>query len=232
MGPNYNQEIVMRGWAGLVQAAGKGPKNPAGVRWMSAVREAYGSGGRHYHDMTHLAELLDHFEIHRAKLQNPARVLAAIFFHDIVYRAEKGLPAGTSERESAAVATAALTEMGFKADFVQSVHDLIIATATHKIDPKSDPDGALFLDMDMAILGADPARYRTYCAQVRREYAAYSDAEFTFGRLNMFVGPVLAGGSPFLTDVFRRRYDRQARANLTEEQGRLKAALGRMGPRP
>ena len=52
------------------------------------------------------------------------------------------------------------------------------ATATSTPTPTTSGDLALFLDIDLAILGARPPDYARYCERVRLEYHQYDDAAF------------------------------------------------------
>ncbi len=51
---------------------------------------------------------------------------------------------------------------------------LILMTKSHSVVGKGDidaEDAALFLDMDMAVLGSDPQTYQTYADNIHREFA-------------------------------------------------------------
>ncbi|MEZ5257457.1 MAG: hypothetical protein R2705_11360 [Ilumatobacteraceae bacterium] len=93
---------------------------------------------------------------------------------------------------------------------------MILDTCTHDA---TTPAGAVLLDADLAILGADPATYETYVRLVRREYAHLDAAAWRRGRLavleSFLARPVL-----FHTAWGRRR-DRRARGNLGAERRAL-----------
>jgi len=57
---------------------------------------------------------------------------------------------------------------------------LILKTKTH--DAGDDPDAEVFLDADLAILGANEAAYRIYAEQIRQEYAWVPESEYRTGR--------------------------------------------------
>lgn len=84
-----------------------------------------------------------------------------------------------------------------------------------------------FFDADLSILGAQPARFQEYEAQVRSEYAWVADAIFRPTRakiLREFLGrPRLYG-----TVHFQERYEAQARRNLQNSLGYL-GGLGASG---
>ncbi|GEM_PF-1080998 len=223
------QDIILRNWNTLVKESGSQRKDPAPTKWLGLIRAAYSEPQRYYHTQRHLAEVLELFEINRRYVKDEAAVLAAIFFHDIVYRTEAGLAPAHNEKKSAQIAGMALDEMGFSQAFTRRVQEMIAATATHEADVSKDVDTALFLDMDMAILGAKPDRYREYSKQVRWEYVVYDDATFAQGRLQLFVLPTLEKGV-FLTPVFKDRYEAQALVNIQNERQELQRVLANVRP--
>lgn len=191
----------------------------------------YSEPQRHYHTPAHLDHLLALFEKHRTEFKNPATVLAAIFFHDAVY--DPAATPGMNELHSANLAIVTLAALSNKLSAeMAGVHRLIWLTASHKLD-KADPDAALFLDMDMAILGSDQNTYDAYAAQVRREYAPLiGTAAYNQGRLHRFILPVLAQKRIFITDTFENTYGARARANLAREEKTLRKMISNPAPGP
>ena len=72
---------------------------------------------------------------------------------------------------------------------------------------------ALFLDCDMAVLGAAPAAYDAYERGVAQEYAALPPELYAAGRRRFLEG-LLAREHLFLSERFRLRYEHAARENL------------------
>ena len=101
---------------------------------------------------------------------------------------------------------------------------MIDATATHTVpdfpDQKAVADAAMFLDMDLAILGADEARFDAYEADVRREYAWADDDAWRSGRAEVLTG-FLNRPRIFYSDLFRGLYEEKARANISRSLARL-----------
>ena len=129
---------------------------------------------------------------------------------------EPGRP--DNEARSAALARARLA--GWSVD-VERVASLIEATAAHeRVDVGGDLDLAHFLDADMSILGAPDAIYDAYCDGVRREFAAIPGELFRAGR-RRFVQAQLRRGALFHSELFRARFEDQARANLARELATL-----------
>ena len=74
------------------------------------------------------------------------------------------------------------------------------------------PDAAHFLDCDMAILGALPARFAEYERQVALEYGHIDPALYQFGR-RAFLEGVLGSPRIFLSDFFAQ-LEQRARDNI------------------
>lgn len=170
--------------------------------------QEWSSDDRGYHDTTHLLEVLERLtELGHA---DPPCILAA-WFHDAVYR---GSP-GEDERASARVADSTLGRLGVSPQLREAVVELILMTIDHEPPPDDDHAPAL-ADADLAILAADPRRYREYLAGVRRDFAQYDDSEFASGRKH-FVRTMLARPFLFHTAHARDHWEATARANLARE---------------
>jgi predicted metal-dependent HD superfamily phosphohydrolase len=94
---------------------------------------------------------------------------------------------------------------------------IINATAAHAVPPGAEArlahDCALFLDMDLAILGADAQAFDTYDRNIRQEFAMVPDEIFYLGRRKVIQG-FLDRERIFLTDRFHASHDAMARRNL------------------
>lgn len=177
------------------------------------VLTRYAAADRYYHNGGHLAELAAHWREFKDELSDAATVGLALFFHDVIYDAART----DNEAQSASYAASRLKDMGFDAVDITRVEDLIEMTASHNA-PAGDFDAALMLDMDMAVLGAEPNQYQKYAQAVAAEYSkTYSAGDYARGRLSMFIEPSLEKENLFLTDKFRQRYQEQARRNLRAE---------------
>ena len=172
------------------------------------IEAAYSAPGRHYHTLTHLCTVYD--ELHdRYATEIPQATVLTLFFHDIIYNTLRG----DNEKRSAAHAEKMMLDWKADCALIAKVSDMISATASHESD---DPETQLFLDADMAILGADYATYRVYITDVRKEYNIYPDLLYYPGR-KKFVETTLKRDRIFLTDHFYNKYEAQARINLTHE---------------
>ncbi len=175
---------------------------------------AYGTD-RGYHDVRHLAEVLD--RIAELGAGDDPEVVLAAWFHDAVYDG-----AADDEERSARLAEAELAgaEVDGSPVNVAEVARLVRLTSTHDPAPE-DHRGAVLCDADLAILAAEPERYREYTDGVRRDYAAVPDADFRSGRLAVLT-ELLDRPALFRTEQARQTWDARARANLAAEI----AALG------
>jgi predicted metal-dependent HD superfamily phosphohydrolase/8-oxo-dGTP pyrophosphatase MutT (NUDIX family) len=188
--------------------------------------ERWGEAHRHYHDRSHLLavlEALDHLVpesgVPAAGGVHEALLLAA-WFHDAVYR---GRP-GDDERDSAALARERLGAAGVPEDLAAEVERLVLLTLDHAAAP-GDEAGALLLDADLAVLGADPGAYAAYTAGVRREYAHVPEELFAAGRLGVLEG-LWRRQRLYRTPAAQRRWGARAARNLEHEIARLRAAAG------
>ena len=195
------------------------PQNgEAADRNYSRMARKYGEAHRKYHTVKHLAEVFALFEENRAAFKNPQAVALALFYHDVIY----DIQSSDNEERSAQYASRALAEMGADPQLIARVADLINMTKVHKADAK-DGDAALMMDIDMAILGASPARYKEYAAAIEAEYTShYAPQDYRKRRLQQFLEPCQKNTRLFITDAFERKYGAQSRRNLAWEWKLLK----------
>jgi predicted metal-dependent HD superfamily phosphohydrolase len=182
---------------------------------MNQLVGAYSQQHRHYHTLQHLRECLAHFEAAAALARRPAEVELALWFHDAVYEPQRG----DNEERSADWAGASVRAAGCAQDVAQRVQALVLATKQHAA-PAGDPDAALLLDIDLAILGASPARFAEYERQVRAEYGHVPQPRWREGRARV-LGGFLGRPRLYATAPFHDALEARARANL----GRALAAL-------
>ena len=192
---------------------------PAWLPSQTRVRleAAYDGPWRGYHDRRHLVEVLQHVDELISEDEEVYEVVQlAAWFHDAVY---DGTP--DDERKSAELATEELTAAGAPAVLAHDVARLVLLTAAHRPDA-GDRAGEVLCDADLAILAAEPERYRSYVEGVRREYSHVSEPDFAAGRAGVLRG-LLAKPTLFHTPVARDRWESAARANLRAEIAALRA---------
>jgi predicted metal-dependent HD superfamily phosphohydrolase len=181
-----------------------------------AIHKAYSHKKRHYHNLTHIENLLTAFHQYDTYLKDADVVLFSIYFHDSIYNVLKS----DNEARSAEKAIAFLSKTNFPPFAAQKVATFINATKTHSNSP-NDPDLDFFLDFDLQILGASPENYRIYTEQIRQEYSIYPDFIYNAGRKKVLMHFL---DLPFIfkTEVFWEKYEDVARENLIMEMRCLK----------
>jgi len=177
------------------------------AHWL-ALEKAYSNKSRHYHNLTHLQEMIVCFEAYKSELQVPDEVLYAIFYHDIVYKSTRK----DNELKSAELATGLLPDDATINR--QVVFDIILATKDHA--SKGAGDGKWLIDFDLRVLAKDWEGYETYCRQIRKEYSLYPDFLYHPGRkkaLEHFLNKEWI----YQTGTFRRLFEARARENIGRE---------------
>lgn len=181
---------------------------------MAELETFYATPPRAYHNFGHVQEVLRHYAdvTDGPGWTRPVEPYLAVLYHDAIY------DAGRKDNESRSAELAVekiaqwLPDAGV--DSVRVVQ-LIDYTARHgQLDAADvDRDAALFLDCDMAILGAEPAAFDAYDRGIAAEYRHVPRWLFKLNR-RRFLKALLARERIFLSDFFHDRYDAQARINL------------------
>lgn len=201
---------------------------------------AYTQPDRHYHNLHHIEHFLTildplgqrsyRFTTNTSDrslptLQDPLSVSLAAWFHDYIYNSQ----ASDNELQSANAAKELLTHLSTLNEArarqilprIDRIQQLILATSGHQTDP-NDSDLCIFLDADLAILGADPARYQAYARAIRREYSWVSDSDYRSGRSRVLAS-FLHRDRLYYTDVLFDELESIARLNLESEIDSLQA---------
>lgn len=174
---------------------------------LQALLAAYREPQRHYHTLQHLHECLVLFDEVRTLAVHPAEVALALWFHDAVYDVQ----GHDNERLSADWAVRVGRAAGLADDGLARLEALVMVTR-HDAAPRT-PDEQLMVDVDLAILGAAPARFETYEAQVRREYAWVPEPLFRAKRGEILQG-FLDRRPLYHTPALAARLEAAARTNL------------------
>ncbi|OIV39736.1 HD domain-containing protein [Flavobacterium johnsoniae] len=175
--------------------------------WLN-LESAYSKKSRHYHNLTHLKEMIESFETYSNRLQNPNEILFSIFYHDFVYSASKK----DNELKSAQYALSILPENVNLNK--QLVFDAICATQQHQQNEIEDINW--LIDFDLKILAKDWNDYKIYFEQIRKEYRIYPDFLYKPGRAKA-LKHFLENEFIFHTDEFRSLYEEKARINIEKE---------------
>lgn len=192
---------------------------PADEPLRQQLLQAYAERQRHYHTQQHLAEGIALLGDTLALAARPGEVEMAWWFHDAVYQVR----AGDNEARSARWARDALTRLGAGPGVAGRVHDLVMATRHDAVPDQAD--AGLLVDVDLAILGAMPARYDEFEAQVRAEYAWVPTWLFRRKRRAILQG-FLARPRLYTTEALHARFEAPARRNLQRAIVALGGATG------
>jgi predicted metal-dependent HD superfamily phosphohydrolase len=170
----------------------------------------YSEPSRGYHDIRHLAEVLENVELLAADVDiDRDAVLLAAWFHDAVYEGHDD-----DEERSAQLAR---EQLGGRvpAALVDEVARLVRLTRHHRPE-EGDLDGEVLCDADLAILAAGEKRYAEYVEGVRREYEHVDDAVFDAGRAAVLTD-LIAKKTLFHTRFAQQHWEAAARANIERE---------------
>ncbi len=188
------------------------PLDPA--QWQ-ALQDRYATPPRAYHHFGHVRAVLQHCQdvADGPGWRQPAEVFLAALYHDAVYEAGRK----DNEARSAALAVQAIAQEPALAGIdAARVEQLILLTARHgELGPADvDAEAALFLDCDMAILGAPAPVFDAYDRGVAEEYQGVVPGFVYRAGRRRFLQGLLRAPRIFLSDFFHQRLDAAARANL------------------
>ena len=187
---------------------------------LAEIEAAHAQPPRAYHNFGHVQALLQHHRDVAAGpgWRQPREVALAMLYHDAVYEAGRG----DNEARSAVMARAAiarwLPDAGVDAERVAALIELTARHGRLRGD-ELDADAALFLDADMAILGAPAAVFDAYDRGIAEEYRGKVPGLLFRLNRRRFLKGVLAQPRIFFSDFFHARYDAQARENLRRVTG-------------
>ncbi len=178
---------------------------------------AYSESHRAYHTLQHLSECLERFDwaVTDHIFQNSALAEMALWYHDAIYQPR----ASDNERRSAEWAYGFLNKSGIRSEECKLVHSIIMATR-HDQAPR-EPMSQLVVDIDLSILGAEPARFVEYEKQVREEYQWVPGFLYKKKRRKLLQA-FLDRPRLYCTELFYRAYEHRARENLKRSIAWLK----------
>ncbi|HJY12665.1 MAG TPA: hypothetical protein VJ304_07740 [Flavobacterium sp.] len=183
------------------------PKNDIHQNWLD-LEKAYSKKSRHYHNLTHIKDMVYSYEKYSGQLQFPNEVLYSIFYHDYIYVSSKK----DNELKSAEYAVKILPkETTLNSELV---FDAICATQQHQHNEVEDINW--LIDFDLKILARGWEDYKIYFEQIRKEYRIYPDFLYKPGRAKA-LKHFLENEFIFQTDEFRKLYEKKARKNIEKE---------------
>ena len=174
----------------------------------------YSEPHRSYHTMQHLEECFVHLESVRALAERPDEIELALWFHDAIYNTRRK----DNEERSAEWARDSVLSAGLTRDQASRVYELVMTTV-HDAVPVGR-DAAVLVDIDLAILGSDTARFDEYEVQVREEYSWVPGPLYRAGRRKI-LQEFANRKSIYSTEYFRAEYEARAHDNIVRSLARL-----------
>lgn len=169
--------------------------------FLSFVQDYYDGYGRHYHDLSHIQDMISRFD-EISKYYNkelPISFIMAVVFHDVIY-----IP-GFDKNEEASIQFMKNCIRSYFGDTY--TEELIVAsqyiesTAYHNFEAGDlDEWGNVFLDLDLiSLTGNGPMKdvhFRVLC-----EYTPI----LTFSSVDAAKAQFIAGRSKFFTEMLKKR---------------------------
>ena len=200
-------ELLQERWNRLMDSLSPG-------RWaypsINHIIDTYTHPDRKYHNLKHIHNMLMLFDDVSHLIQNPLSMELAIFYHDFVYNPR----ARDNEKQSVKAMIPILGDiLGYSR--LGDVKALISATSHHQgVIHKGD--SRYIVDLDLAILGAEPELYKTYADGIRSEYSHVDSQIYHHGRRS-FLLQMLDMDHIYNTQVMRQRFEKQAVHNISSE---------------
>ena len=178
------------------------------------IEQNYSESKRHYHNLSHLENLLKQLIEVKHEIENWETVLFTMFYHDIIYIATNT----DNEEKSAELAAKRMKEIKVSENIIEKCKSQILATKKHLTDTNSDTN--YFLDADISIFGYTDEVYNKYRKNVRMEYLYYPSVIYNKGRIQI-LKDFVNQGTIFKTEYFRTKFEKQARQNILKEIEKL-----------
>lgn len=167
----------------------------------------YQEPGRAYHGLDHLRDCLEQLDAAPSEGADRDRVEAALWFHDAVYDPR----ASDNEARSAELASRSLEAVDVPEGTGRHIAALVLET--RHVGAPAGANAGLLCDVDLSILGRDPAAFDRYEHAIREEYAWVPDPVYRRERAAV-LRRLLQRQPLFVTRHFRQAYEETARANL------------------
>lgn len=195
-----------------------------------ALLDRWSDEHRHFHNLRHLAAVLHRVDQLAEETHEPDLVRLAAWYHGAVFSSEKKVAeasqGGEQSTASAILAHDELISLGIPARAADRVAALVNAIVRHAPDP-ADFDAAVLNDADLAMLAAEPQRYKEYKSAVRAEYAHIPVDVYLKARIRV-IERLLARKSLFLSPM-GAAWEAPARQNLDMELHRLRKEQAKLG---
>lgn len=178
---------------------------------------AYTEPHRRYHTLRgHIVDGLDELWKIRHLLERPDEFEFAWWLHDYDYKKQSKV----NERRSAEVARSLCANALLEERFGDYVSVLVLDTGHNEVPETSD--GKFIADLDLLMFGRPPEIFDKNEFRIRKEYSWVGLEEFRRGR-SAVLKRFTDRENIYYTDVFRGKYEVQARRNLERSLERMEA---------
>jgi len=203
-------QALRQRWDGLCERVGVFKNAHESDLTFEMLATMYGHPPRAYHNLKHIAQLLEMYDSVRGLAEDRDGVEFALWLHDCVFFPERS----DNEERSADAAAMIAGLLGCKPEFTQRVRALIAFTR-HNIEPERG-DAALVADIDLSILGAPQDQYAVYRRAISAEYSWAGEGLFREGRM-AFLRRMQAKTRVYATRYFQSELEQRARTNMQRE---------------
>ncbi len=190
-------------WHALLNRFGIPPESET----FSMLKAAYSEKHRAYHTTRHIDECLGLADEFGPLARQPEEVKLALWFHDAIYESMSS----SNEERSAEWAARFMREAGLPRESIDRVRSHI--QATRHVAESAEPDSQLVVDIDLAILGADRARYEEFERDVRIEYRWVPGILYRSKRAEILKS-FLDRPRIYQWEPLHQRFERSARENV------------------
>jgi len=188
--------------------------------------DKWSSPGRRYHNLRHLVDVLARVDELAEETHEPDLVRLAAWYHGAIFDAAEiaayANRGGEDEVASARLARTDLLALGVPEARAARVDALVNALVRHTPNP-TDFDCAVLCDADLAMLAADPQRYKVYLHDIRAEYEHLPVEHYLRARLRI-LRKLIARPSLFVSPL-GAAWEEPARQNLSAELQRIEKEL-------
>ena len=175
---------------------------------------SYSEPHRRYHTVQHLEECFAHLDLARSMAQHASEVELALWFHDAIYDTSRK----DNEERSAEWARESALSARLSPERAERIAGLVLATK-HDAVPVGT-DAGLLVDIDLAILGSETARFEEYELQIREEYAWVPESLYRNARRKL-LQTFVSREQIYSTELFHAEYEARARENINRSLSRL-----------
>jgi predicted metal-dependent HD superfamily phosphohydrolase len=217
---------LLSAWSRTCEGAGA-TASPEEVRAVgSRLLDRWSEPGRHFHNLKHLVHVLSRVDELAEETHEPDLVRLAAWYHGAIFdAAEKAAYAnrgGEDEVASAELARTELLALGVPERSADRVHHMVTALARHASSP-GDFDCAVLCDADLAVLAAEPQRYKAYLKDVRAEYAHVPVEDYLRARSAILTK--LQNRATLFNSPLGAAWEEPARQNVAAELHRIRKEL-------